>query len=567
VTASFLLQVAAFIGLLLLVAAPLGLYIANVMERKASPMDALFTPLDRGLLAVTGVGTDPEGMNWKRYAIAMLGSNVFMAVLTLMVLVFQDKLPLNPMGFAGMEPVQAFNTAASFITNTNWQSYGGEYTLSYLSQMTLAWLQFTSAATGVCAAFAFIRGLAGRMEMGNFWVDMVRLHTRLLVPIAVVGALFLVWQGVPQTFAPSAQVTGPQGTAQTIPVGPAASMVAIKHLGTNGGGYYSQNSTHPLENPTPIANVAENLLLLVISVAMVVAFGRLIGNRRQAAVVFATMALLFVGFLAVIGWSESQGNPLVTPLGVEQAALGSQEGKEVRFGTPLSALFTTSTTATSTGSVNAMHDSLTPMGGFVPLANMMLNDIWGGVGVGLLNFALYAIVAVFLTGLMVGRTPEFLGKKIEKPEIVLASIPLLLHPLLILAPTAVSVVAPFGLGSLTNAGPHGFSEVLYAFTSGAANNGSAFAGLNANTPWYNLAIGVVMLLGRYPGIIALLAVAGSLAAKRPVPAGPGTLRTDTALFVGILLFVNLVVGALTFFPALALGPIADHLAMLAGKTF
>lgn len=569
-THTFVLQVLLVLILGLLAAFALGLYLEACFGGEETKLDRFFSPVESPLLRL--LGTRPTDQDWKGYALAMLWSNLLMALLIFSVLVGQGRLPWNPLKLPGMEPMQAFNTAVSFITNTNWQSYVGESTLSSFSQMAaITFPMFTSAATGFCVAIAFMRGLVGR-PLGNFFADMIRFLVRVLLPLSIVASLSFVWQGVPQTLGPSAQVKGPQGITQTIPVGPVASLVSIKHLGTNGGGYYGQNSAHPLENPTPLSAVLQILLMVSLPAALIVAFGKMLKNRHQAIVIFTVMGCMFLSFLLVLSWAETAGNPHLTHLGLDQAASalqagGNMEGKEVRFGQAINALFITCTTAFTTGTVNCMHDSLTPIGGLVPLAQMMLNNVFGGKGVGFMNFILYGIIAVFLTGLMVGRTPEFLGKKIEKPEIVLASIALLLHPLIILLPAALSLVAPFGLASLNNPGPHGLSEILYAFTSGAANNGSAFAGLNANTPWYNLSLGIVMLLGRYLSIIALLAIAGSLASKQKIPEGPGTLKTDTALFGGIWLFVILIIGALTFFPVLALGPIAEHLAMLAGKVF
>ncbi|MBO9539254.1 potassium-transporting ATPase subunit KdpA [bacterium] len=567
------MQVALVLIAALAVAYPLGLYLADVFDHKPTRFDWLFAPFERALLRLVGIRGEAPGMDWRQYAAAMLVTNFLMALLILLILLAQGALPLNPLRLSGMAPLQAFNTAVSFITNTNWQSYGGEATLSYFSQMgAITFPMFTSAATGFAVAIAFIRGIIGRTTMGNFYEDMVLVISRILLPLSLVGALFLVFQGVPQTLAPSAQAVGPQGIAQTIPRGPVASLDAIKHLGTNGGGYYNQNSAHPLENPTPASNVLQLLFMMALPMALVVAFGQMLGNHKQARVVFGAMGAMFLVFLSVVSWAETAGNPMLTRLGLDQApsllqAGGNMEGKEVRFGQALSALFVAVTTAFTTGSVNTMHDSLTPMGGFVPLAQMMLNNVFGGKGVGFMNFVLYGILAVFLTGLMVGRTPEFLGKKIEQKEIVLAAIALLVHPFIILVPAAIAVIAPFGLSSLGNAGYHGLSEILYAYTSGAANNGSAFAGLNANTPWYNLSIALVMLFGRYVSIIALLAIAGSLASKPHVPEGPGTLRTDTPLFGAIWLAIILIVGALTFFPVVALGPVAEQLAMRAGRTF
>jgi K+-transporting ATPase ATPase A chain len=468
-------------------------------------------------------------------------------------------LPLNPDGIDNMPAAQAFNTAISFITNTNWQSYSGENALSYLSQMlAITFPMFTSAATGFAAAVAFIRGLIGRQDnLGNFYVDMVRSITRVFLPLSLIVALFLVFQGVPQTLQGAVDATTLEGAKQTITRGLVASLESIKHIGTNGGGWFGTNAAHPFENPTPLTNLVHIVCMMLLPTALVYAFGQMVKNKRQGWVVFAAMGSIFIAMLIIVFAAEYRGVPALDALGVH----GNMEGKEVRFGLSESALFTAATTAATTGTVNNMHESLTPMGGFVALAQMMLNNVFGGKGVGLLNGLMYLILSVFICGLMVGRTPEFLGKKIEGKEVKLASIALLVHPILILVPTALALASPEAKASISNSGMHGFAEVLYAFTSGAANNGSAFAGLNANTNFYNIGIGLVMLLGRYISIIAMLAIAGSLATKRIVPVTTGTLRTDTPLFTGILIMIILVIGALTFFPALALGPIAEHLAM------
>ncbi|MBU6427485.1 MAG: potassium-transporting ATPase subunit KdpA, partial [Cyanobacteria bacterium REEB65] len=551
----------------------LGLYLYKIASGSDLRLERFFSPIERPLLALVGIRGEPRSMDWKGYVGAILWANLLMAMLIYALLALQGVLPLNPLKLGGLEPMLAFNTAVSFITNTNWQAYSGENALSYFSQMAaITFPMFTSAITGLAAGFAFMRGLAGSPGLGNFYADVIRTLVRFFLPVALLGALFLTWQGVPQTLGPSATVLGPQGTAQTLPVGPVASLDSIKHLGTNGGGYYGQNSAHPFENPTPLTNVVQILLMGAVPTALVFTFGRMLGNKKQARVIFWAMAALFGGFLVLVTWAELAGNPLLTHVGLDQVATrlqpgGNMEGKELRFGIAQSALFVTATTAFTTGTVDCMHDSLTALGSLTPLGQMMLNCVFGGKGVGFMNFLMYGILAVFLTGLMVGRTPEIFGKKIEKPEIVLASIAILLHPLIILVPSALAVVQPAALSSLGNPAFHGLSEILYAYTSSAANNGSAFAGLNANTPWYNLSTGIVILLGRYLSIVALLAIAGSLATKKTVPVGPGTLRTDTVLFGCIWVGVILIVGALTFFPVLALGPVAEHLAMIAGKTF
>jgi len=445
------------------------------------------------------------------------------------------------------------------MTNTNWQSYSGENSLSYLAQMlAMIFPMFTSAATGFALAIAFIRGLIGREDnLGNYFVDLVRAITRVFLPLSFLVALFLVFQGVPQTLMGAIDATTLEGAKQTITRGLVASFESIKHLGTNGGGWFGTNAAHPFENPTPLTNLIHILCMMLLPTALVYAFGMMIKNKKQGWTIFAAMGLIFLVMLGTVFFAEYKGTPALHALGIH----GNMEGKEVRFGLSESSLFTTVTTAATTGSVNNMHESLTPLGGLVPMAEMMLNNVFGGKGVGLLNGLMYLVLSVFICGLMVGRTPEFLGKKIEGKEVKLASIALLIHPVIILVPTAIALLRPESVASISNSGFHGLSEVLYNFASGAANNGSAFAGLTTNTNFYNMALGLVMLVGRYISIIAMLAIAGSLAIKRVVPVSTGTLRTDTSLFTGILVVVILIVGALTFFPALAIGPIAEHLGM------
>jgi len=490
--------------------------------------------------------------------------------------VFQDYLPLNPRHFAGMEPVLAFNTAVSFITNTDWQAFGGETSLSNFSQMAaITFPMFTSATTGFVVAMAFIRAFSvkdGGANLGNFYRDLIRFTTRVLMPASFVLALLMIQQGEPQTLAAGVTVHTVQGIDQIIPLGPVASLETIKHMGTNGGGFFNANAAHPYENPTGITNLVQMLLMIVLPSSIVLCFGEMIGNRRQGWVLYGVMGALLIMVLPVVIVPEQAGTPLLANAGIETAATstqsgGNMEGKEVRFGVVQSALFAGVTTTFTTGSVNSMHDSFTPLGGMGTLIGMMLQCVFGGKGVGFLAALVFGIIGVFIAGLMVGRTPEFLGKKIEKPEIVLVSLTLLIHPLVILVPTGWSVVAPYGVASMGNAAMHGYSEVLYAFATSAANNGSAFAGLNANTPWYNLATAIVILLGRYPPIIFMMAVAGSLAAKPTVPATRGTLRTDSLKFGIFWLGTMLVVGALTFFPALVLGPIAEFFAMKSGLLF
>lgn len=554
-----MVQVAVSLALVLLLVKPVGRYLVKVFDYERTALDRVFGPFERLLYQLTGI-KETEAMGWKAYTMAVLLSNFIMMMLMYTVLRLQKYLPLNPDGIDNMPSALAFNTATSFITNTNWQAYSGENGLSYLSQMlAITFPMFTSAATGFAVAIAFIRGISGHKNtLGNFYVDLTRSITRVFLPLSVLVALFLVFQGSPQTLHGAATATTLSGAEQTITRGPVASLESIKHLGTNGGGYFGMNAAHPFENPTALTNLVHILSMMLLPTALVYAFGVMVQNKRQGWTVFATMGIIFLVMLTTVFVSEYKGTPALQALGVS----GNMEGKEVRFGLSGSALFTTVTTAATTGSVNNMHDSLTPLGGMVPLAQMMLNNVFGGKGVGLLNGLLYVILTVFICGLMVGRTPEFLGKKIEAKEIKLASIALLTHPAIILVPTAIAFLRPESMASILNAGSHGISEVLYAFTSGAANNGSAFAGLSANTNFYNMAIGLVMLFGRYISIVAMLAIAGSLAMKRPVAATVGTFRTDTPLFTLILLVIIMVIGALTFFPALALGPIAEHMGML-----
>jgi K+-transporting ATPase ATPase A chain len=560
----------------LLISIPVGRYLAMMVTGRKTVVDRLFDPIDNFIYLLIGRRICARAMDWKAYTLHMLATNLVMALIIFLILVFQDRLPLNPLHFAGMEPILAFNTAVSFITNTDWQAYGGETTLSIFSQMAaITFPMFTSATTGFVIAMAFIRAFTvkdGGADLGNFYRDFIRFTTRVLMPASFVLALLMIQQGEPQTLAAVVTAHTVQGADQTIALGPVASLETIKHLGTNGGGFFNANAAHPYENPTAITNLVQTLLMIVLPSSIVLCFGEMIGNRRQAWVLYGVMGALLILFLPVIVVSEQAGTPLLAKAGIETAASstqpgGNMEGKEVRFGVVQSGLFGLVTTTFTTGSVNSMHDSFTPLGGMGTFIGMMLQCVFGGKGVGFLAALVYGIIGVFVAGLMVGRTPEFLGKKIEKPEIVLVSLTLLIHPLVILAPTAWSVIAPYGVASMGNAAMHGYSEVLYAFSSSAANNGSAFAGLNGNTPWYNLTIGIVILLGRYPPIIFMMAVAGSVAAKPTLPFTVGTLRTDTLKFGMFWLATILVVGALTFFPALVLGPIAEFFAMKAGLLF
>lgn len=568
-------EIAVYVVVLVTLVKPLGWYMARVYAGQPCGLDRILGPVERLIYRVSGVRPDAE-MSWREYAAAALVFN-FLGVLAVFLLQrLQGMLPLNPQHLPAVAPDLAFNTAVSFATNTNWQAYGGETTLSYLSQMLgLAVQNFVSAATGMAVLIALVRGLTrrGSESIGNFWFDLTRSTLYVLVPLSFVLALALVSQGVVQTFSPAVEtalvqpLTDPDGkpvTTQTIPLGPAASQVAIKQLGTNGGGFYNVNSAHPLENPTPLANFLELLAILVISAALCYTFGDLAGDTRQGWALLAAMLVIFLPLLGVCVWAEQAGNPRLAALGVDQAA-GNMEGKEVRFGIGSSALWATATTAASNGSVNSMHDSYTPLGGLVPMWLMQLGEvIFGGVGSGLYGLLVFAIVAVFVAGLMVGRTPEYLGKKIEAYEMKMASLVILIPPAVVLCGTALAVSLDVGKSAITNPGPHGLSQVLYAFSSAGNNNGSAFAGLGVNTVFYNTVLGLAMLIARYWLIVPVLAIAGSLAKKKFTPPSAGTLPTHTPLFVVLVAGIVVLVGALTFVPALALGPVAEHLQLAAG---
>lgn len=563
-------QLVCIVGVAAALSVPFGRYLARVFTGERTWLDPVLDPIDRGLYRLIGHTHVTRPMDWKDYAVHMLLTNVLMGILIYGILIFQGHLPVNPLHFPGVPPELAFNTTASFITNTNWQNYAGESTLSLFSQMAaITFPMFTSAATGLVVAIAFFRSLAatdGGHNLGNFYRDFVRALTRVLLLPCLILTPVLVWQGSPDTLTGQAIAHLIQGGTQHIPLGPVASLEVVKHLGTNGGGFYNANSAHPFENPTMLTNLIEMLLMMLIPMALVVAFGRIVKNPRLARVIYSVMTIMLVAALAAAVAAEQSGTPALAKAGISVIhghgqPGGNMVGKEVRFGNTESALFDTVSTAFTTGTVNSMLDSYTPLGGMVSLIQMMLNCVFGGKGVGLLNFLMYGIFAVFIAGLMVGRTPEFLGKKIEKREIVLASLALLLHPLIILVPSAWSLVTNYGVSALGNHGMHGLTEIIYAFTSAAANNGSAFAGLSGNTPWYNVALGIVILVGRYASIIFMLAIGGSLAAKPTVPVTVGTLRTDTVLFGAFWLATILLVGALTFFPALVLGPIAEYFAM------
>lgn len=590
-TANGWFQIGLFFLLILLMARPLGVHMTRVFERKKTFLDPVLAPIEHAIYKLTGVDAEQE-MRWTEYASAMLlFSAVSMLVLYLIERV-QAWLPWNPQHWPSVPAVLALNTAASFTTNTNWQSYVPETTMSYLTQMAgLAYHNFASAAVGMALAIAFVRGISRREQntLGNFWVDATRSILWVLLPGSIVLTLALVSQGVVQNLRPydNARLLEPQKvlsqdaagkpvtqiiTTQTIAQGPVASQEAIKMLGTNGGGFFNTNSAHPFENPTPFSNLLEMLAIFAIPAGLTVTLGRMTGSPRHGWAVFATMAILFFAGVTTAYWAEAQGNPLMR--GVDQQvtatqAGGNMEGKEVRFGIANSALFATVTTDASCGAVNSMHDSFTPLGGMVPMINIMLGEIvFGGVGAGLYGMLIFVILSVFIAGLMVGRTPEYLGKKIEAFDVKMCMLYILVFPLLILCLSAVTVLLPhLGLSSLANAGPHGLSEILYAFTSAAGNNGSAFAGLNANTNYYNLMLAITMLGGRFFMIVPMLAVAGNLARKKIAPPSAGTFPVTTPLFTTLLTGVILIVGALTFFPALSLGPILEHLLLYAGKTF
>ena len=546
----------------------IGRYMFQVFAGQPTVLDPLLVPIERLVLKVTGVDPGLQ-QDWKQYSVSLLVSNVVMWLATFAIVSMQQWLPLNPDGIANMEPTLAFNTISSFTTNTNLQHYSGETGLSYLSQMfVISFLQFVTAATGVAACIATIRGLAGSRlrHLGNFYVDLTRATVRVFLPVAVVVSVILMSQGTPMTFEGAATAATVEGAEQAIARGVTAGVVSIKQLGTNGGGYFGPNSAHPFENPTPLTNFVETWSITIIPMSMVWTLGYMVNRRRLAVVVFATMLALYLPMVAFGVAQEAGGNPAIAAIGVDQSS-GSMEGKEVRFGAPLTALWAVTTTVTSNGSVNGMHDSLTPLGGLMPLIGMWLNNIFGGVGVGFVNMLIFIIVTVFVAGMMVGRTPEFLGKKVEAKEMKLASLAMLWHPLAILAGTAVACYAwattadpGTALAWLKNPGPHGFSEMLYEFSSAAANNGSGFEGLGDNTPFWNIATGLVMLLSRYIPIIAPLALAGSLAAKPAAPETAGSLRADTATFGVTLWAVIVILGLLMFMPVAVLGPIAEHLA-------
>jgi len=566
------IQVLVFAAVVLAVTRPLGAYLFRVYEGP-QPLPRVLGPVERGLYRLSGVDARRE-QTWVEYAFSLLAFSALSLLVTYALLRLQHRLPLNPQKFPALPADLAFNTAVSFTTNTNWQAYGGESTMSYLSQMAaLAWHNFTSAAAGMAVAVALARGLTRRLAagaarvLGNFWVDLWRSILYVLLPLSLLAALVLVSQGVIQTLDGYREVTTLEGGKQVVALGPVASQEAIKELGTNGGGFFNANSAHPFENPTPFTNFLQLVLIFAIPAALTYTYGRMAGSQRQGWAILAAMGFLFLVGVTCAYWAEMRPNPALSGLGVSQRD-GNLEGKEMRFGVAASALFATVTTDASCGAVNAAHDSFTALGGLVPLVNIQLGEvIFGGVGAGLYGMLVFVILSVFIAGLMVGRTPEYLGKKIEAREMKLAMLYVLIFPAVILGFSAWAVVSPLGLSALSNAGPHGLSEILYAFTSGAGNNGSAFAGLNANTPFWNVTLAVVMLAGRFLMLIPALAIAGSMVGKKVVPAGPGTFPTDGALFTFLLISVVIIVGALTFFPALSLGPIVEHFLAASGKVF
>jgi K+-transporting ATPase ATPase A chain len=598
-TANGWFQILLFLALIFLVTKPMGVFMARVFSRERTFMDPVLRPIERALYRVTGVDENHE-MRWTEYAVSMLLFSVVSMVVLYVIQRIQGFLPLNPQKFGAVSPAHlAFNTAASFTTNTNWQAYSGESTMSYFTQMAgLAYHNFISAAVGIALAIAFIRGIARRQmaTIGNFWVDMSRACLWVLLPFCVLGALLLVSQGVVQNLRPydkatlvepmQVQKVGDDGKAvvsrdgkpvmdtvveQTIAQGPVASQEIIKEWGTNGGGFFNANSAHPFENPTPLTNLIELFSIFAISAGLTYTLGRMTGSQAHGWAVWAAMAILFLAGVTTAYWAEARGNPLFAGTDQHATALqsgGNMEGKETRFGIANSALFATVTTDASCGAINGWHDSYTPLGGMVPLVNIMLSEIiFGGVGAGMYGMLIYVVLAVFIAGLMVGRTPEYLGKKIEAYDVKMAMLVVLVFPLVILTFTAISSVHGFGTSGISNPGPHGLTQILYAFTSGAGNNGSAFGGLTVNTPWYDVTMGITMLVGRFFMIIPMLAIAGNLANKRHVPPSLGTFPVTTPLFTILLIGVILIVGALTFFPALSLGPILEHLLLGVGKSF
>jgi potassium-transporting ATPase potassium-binding subunit len=574
-TANGLLQIAIFCAIIAALAVPLGIYMARVFAGERTFLSPVLRPVENAIYWASGVDAQKE-QHWLTYAVAMLLFHLFCFASLYAMLRLQYYLPFNPQGMTGVRWDLALNTAISFTTNTNWQNYGGETTLSYFTQMAgLTVHNFVSAAAGIAMAIALIRGFVRRsaQTVGNFWVDLTRATLYVLLPISIIGGLAYVWMGMPQNLHAYVDATTIEGAKQTIAQGPVASQIVIKTVGTNGGGFFNTNAAHPYENPTALSNLLTMVLEFAIGAALTMTFGRMVGNMRQGWALFGVMGILFLCGALVSYGAESAGNPAFASLGVDQAASatqagGNMEGKEVRFGIVNSSLFATTTTDTSDGAVNAMHDSLTPIGGLVPIVNMQLGEvIFGGVGCGLYGMLLFAIIALFIAGLMVGRTPEYLGKKLEAREVKMAILAMLAVPMATLVFTALATVLPVGLAGPENAGPHGFSEILYAYVSQSNNNGSAFAGLTGNTPFYNLTGAVAMMIGRFAIAIPVLAIAGSLAAKKLVPASAGTFPTDNGLFVALLLGIIVITGGLVYFPADALGPLVEHLQMQAGSLY
>lgn len=557
-----MLQNILFLIVFMILVVPMGKYLYQVANCEKSFGDRIFNKVDNTIYKIFKI--DKEEMNWKQYVLALIITNAVMIFAGYLILRIQGIGLFNPSGIGGMEESLSFNTIISFMTNTNLQHYSGESGLSYLAQMlVIIYMMFTSAATGYAACMAFIRGLVGKKKtLGNFYVDMVRITTRVLVPLAFIVGVLLISQGVPQTLGGTETVRTIEGNLQDIARGPVAALESIKHVGTNGGGFFGANSSHPFENPTIVSNMIEMLSMMILPGACVIAFGYMIGNKKQSKAVFGAMGIIFLVGLLICWTSEKAGNPELAAAGLSQA-MGNMEGKELRFGIDQSALFTTVTTSFTTGTVNNMHDTLTPLGGLVPMLNMMLNVVFGGKGVGLMNMLMYSILTVFLCGLMVGRTPEFLSKKLEGREVKLVALSIIVHPLLILAFSALAVAIPAGLEGITNGGFHGLSQILYEFSSASANNGSGFEGLADNTLFWNMTTGVAMFYGRYLAIVIQLAVVGSLANKKPVNTSVGTLKTDNFTFTILLVAIVLIIGALTFLPALVLGPIAEHLTIWA----
>lgn len=553
------LQMAIILIIFVLLCIPAGKYLYKVAEHEKTFGDPVFDKIDNIIYKIVGI--TKEEMTWKQYIIALISSNAVMVFAAYLILRIQSIPILNPNGIGKMEQGLTFNTVISFVTNTNIQNYSGESGLSNLSQtLVITSFMFVAASTGLAVAWAFMRGLAGKKKHGNYYVDLTRIITRILLPVSIIVAIFFIQQGVPQTFSADKTVTTIEGTLQDIPLGPVASLEAIKMLGTNGGGFFGANSAHPFENPTPFTNAVQIFSILFLAGSTVICFGHMIKKKKQATAIFIAMSILLVATLSIAYPAEKVGNPALARIGLSQS-MGNMEGKEVRFGISGSSLFAVATTATSDGAVNSMHDSLTPIGGLITMWNMMLNVIFGGKGVGFMNMLMYAILTVFLCGLMVGRTPEYLGKKIEGKEIKLIALGILLHPFFILIGTAVALSSKVALATVSNPGFHGLSEIVYQYSSAAANNGSSFAGLGTNVMFWNYSTGIVMLFGRYLTMILLLAVSSSLAAKKSVPVTDGTFKTDNTMFIVILLVIVLIIGALTFLPALALGPIAEHLTL------